>query len=269
MTTFNRSRDTARCLASLNTAAQEAGVDWRAIIVDASTNDSTKQATAHHPNCTVQSVHSDTYWATGMQIALESIRTLEAVPGTVVLWLNDDVTLEPSSLSRIIAKIDSEPPGTIVCGAVIDGAGRRTYGGYHRGGALARLKYRPLDIADHDQECDLANGNVLAMTYVHPDSLRSFPRYYSHGFADFHYTLASSLSGVAVWQVAGTVGTCEQNSPAGTWRDTSLSRRTRLKLLRSPKGLPFREWSRFALTFGGAFGIIYVASPLVRILIGR
>lgn len=66
------------------------------------------------------------------------------------------------------------------------------------------------------------------------------------------------------------VGVCNKNSIKGTWADSSLSTRERIKKKESPKGAPCREWFHFMKkNFGLKEAVKYSVSPYVRIMLGK
>ena len=60
------------------------------------------------------------------------------------------------------------------------------------------------------------------------------------------------------------------NPVSGSWRDTDLSRRERLKKKESPKGLPRKEWWHYLKTnYSVGTAIVYSITPYLRIFIRR
>ena len=76
-----------------------------------------------------------------------------------------------------------------------------------------------------------------------------------------------AAGGVQVWVDAGTHGTCSDNPPQGTWRDTSLSLRTRWRDMMARKGLPWRSWLVFTRRHAGPLWPLHFVQPYAKVLV--
>ena len=92
---------------------------------------------------------------------------------------------------------------------------------------------------------------------------------YTHAMGDTDYGRSARRRGIKIYETSDPVGTCENNSVAGTWRDCSLKRLERFRKLNSMKGLPYREWWAFCRRNYGIMALRYYLSPTIRILLGR
>jgi GT2 family glycosyltransferase len=268
MATFNRPEATDEALDSLAVSSAAAGISVRVFVADASTDDLTARVIRRHfPDASVVPVDRNVYWAQGMRIAWEMARRYNEPE--FLLWLNDDVILQKNALSTLLKTADSLPSGGLVGGAMLADSRTISYGGYTRGPVYSRLHFRRLAISKDPQPCDALNGNLLLVSSEVDRTLGGFPLGFTHGMADFAYALKAKKRGVSVVMAPGSLGKCKPNSVGGTWRDITLGRRARLRLLNSAKGIPPAEWFRFCISFGGVAAPAYAVWPWVRVLLAR
>jgi GT2 family glycosyltransferase len=170
--------------------------------------------------------------------------------------LNDDVVLRPDALSSLLDRAEGRLD-RIVVGQVVDpDSGVPTYGGWR-----GRTRRRPFGYRltnDPEGPLEAMNGNVVLIGREAYATVGGLSRSFRHGFADFDYGLRAHALGVPLLLSRRPVGTCARNPSAGGWRDLSLPRRTRLRLMRAPTGMPPREWLVFAWRHGGVWGLRYV-----------
>ena len=265
MTTYNRCDITLRCLESLSVAIDRiASSSSRIILVDASSPDGTAATVrANYPSIEVVDASSNTYWASGMRQAWELAQENEY---DVLIWLNDDVVLGEDALETLCTVSECMKNRAIVVGAFRDpSSGTVTYGGSLRGPILRRLSMTPVAPSADPEPIDAANGNLVWIPVAIDKALGGFPSDYTHGMADNAFTLGARRSGIPVLLAPGTLGTCRRNSLSGTWQDKSLPSQRRFRLLRSAKGLPFREYWKFCLRYGGLTGPLYAVKPYVTL----
>ena len=131
LTCHNRRQLTLRCLSAL--FAQElppATTELHAVVVDDGSTDGTADAVlGAFGDARVIRTDGSLFWARGMQLAE---RTAVADRPDHLLWLNDDVVLDPDALERLLRTAGSRPEA-IVVGAVRDpDTGEVTYSGVNR-----------------------------------------------------------------------------------------------------------------------------------------
>ena len=122
---------------------------------------------------------------------------------------------------------------------------------------------------DTPQVCDTMNGNVVLIPRSVYSVVGNMDHRFTHGGGDTDYGLRARSAGCQVYLALGHVGACSVNPRAGTFRDETLSRRERLRLVASPKGLPVSEWAALCRRHGGPLWPALALSPYVRILAGR
>ncbi|MBU6216924.1 MAG: glycosyltransferase family 2 protein, partial [Acidobacteria bacterium] len=260
--THNRRDTTIRCLESLIAAA--GSVQLMVVHVDDASTDGTAEAVAELLPGVVQ-IHGngDLYWAGGMRLGLA--RAEEDDPD-YVLWLNDDVVLDPGAIDALLDLAPSAEDETIAVGALRDpDSDELTYAPVRHVHTWRGRGFEAIPPGSTDRP-DAMNGNLVLVPRRVRQLVGSLDPTYRHGIADYDYGLRATRMGIRIRSTGTTVGTCARNDDVGTWRDASLSRRRRLQLLNAPTGRPFREWARFQRRNGGNWPAATL-SPYLRTLL--
>jgi len=260
LTCFNRSRQTLECLRRV--ALQKlSGATLDCFLVDDGSNDGTAAAVAREfPEVRILHGDGSLYWCGGMRLAW---RTAAAGDPDYYLLLNDDTHLYPDALAELLAVAGSPDQEIIAVGAICDpvtGAG--TYGGRRRKTGLVRA-------AGKAEPCDTFNGNCVLVSRAVYAKRGVLHDRYTHAMGDFDYGFQATKHGIRVIQSPNYLGTCADNTPAGTWRDRRLTRTQRWKLLGSPKCHPFFEWLEYNRRNSGMKWPLATISPWIRVLLGR
>lgn len=204
------------------------------------------------------------YWAGGMRKAMKYLRDKE-VSADYVLLINDDVEFVDGALNYMLKEIKKHSKSCIV-GATRDDNGKTTYGGIRYD--MKRVKDTGIDVNDSNLKCDVANMNAFLIPYDAFKKAGVFDKHYKHAMADYDYSFELRRQGYHIFMTGKYVGVCPQNSRRGTWQDTRLSRRERVKLKESPKGLPAKEWFYYLKkNFGIRQAIWHSITPYIRIAI--
>ena len=271
LTCHNRREQTLVCLESLRGNAIP-GVTVDVHLVDDASNDGTAEAVAAaYPEVEISRGSGDLFWGGGMRLAFT--RAVPARPDHV-LWLNDDVVLDPDALERLLTTYATlcagRKPLSVVVGSTRDPqTGATTYGGVRRTSRLRRMAFALVAPTDTPQACDTMNGNVVLIPRSVYSVVGNMDERFTHGGGDTDYGLRARSAGCQVYLAPGHVGICSVNPRAGTFRDETLSRRERLRLVASPKGLPVSEWAALCRRHGGPLWPALALSPYVRIMAGR
>ena len=249
LTCHNRKERTLVCLESLFGQVSNGTFDARAFVVDAGSTDGTAAAVrARFPGVRLIVRDGSLYWCGGMRAAFaEAIKE----DYDYYLWLNDDMTLRPEAVAALLQTArdvrQRDGDGAIVVGSACDpDTGDRSYGGVVRTGRLRPLGFRPVQPTDRPQPCTTFNGNCVLVPREVALAVGNLSPEFTHAIADTDYGLRSRAMGFSSWVAPGYVGTCRRNTGAGRCFDPALPLRERLEVLRSPKGLPPREWRLFA-----------------------
>lgn len=261
LTCFNRRDQTLQCLRRLADQRLSSGYRLSVFLVDDGSNDGTSGAVkVEFPDARIIAGNGSLYWCGGMRLAWGI--AAEEDPEFYLL-ANDDTLLEPEAVSMLLSMARSAAARMIAVAAIQDGKeGRATYGGIRIGEGLVEPTGRP-------ERCDTFNGNaVLVPRAVHKE-LGILHHAYTHGMGDFDYGYQATKRGIEVLQSPGFLGSCDRNPMTGSWRDRRLGRIRRLKILCSPKGLPFREWLVFNRRNSGSKWLLRTLSPYVKVMLGR
>ncbi len=262
LTCHNRREQTLACLRGLRSqASAAAGLD--VVVLDAGSTDGTPEAIAEQfAEVILINGSEDLYWNGGMRLAFARALTEDY---DHYLWVNDDTHLDDGALEvlldtqHVLAKRGLQPAITV--GSIRDPrTGELTYGGVSRPDPMRPLRFSLVAPGDEPQACETMNGNCVLVPREVVERIGNLDPAYTHGIGDYDYGLRAQQVGCGVWIAPGTVGTCPRN-PAHAWRG---SPRQQIRGMRSPKGLPPKEWMTFARRWGGPAWPIYAASPYVR-----
>jgi GT2 family glycosyltransferase len=250
LASHNRREQTVACLRSYFGQIVGASVTLEAVLVDAGSNDGTATAAeARFAGVRVIRADASLYWAASMARAESEALALDP---DVLLWLNDDVVLEPDTVTRLL-RIAGDPRVTarIAVGRVYDPVtDEPSYGG------VRRVDWHPLRFAlvppaEEPVEADTFNGNVVLVTRAAAEAIGAIDGGFAHATADFDYGLRAHRLGIPILVGPGHAGVCRPNSDAGIWRDPTIGARARLRSLLGPKGLPPRSLARYLRRHGG------------------
>jgi GT2 family glycosyltransferase len=267
MTCHNRRETTLSCLAALYQQKNNFDVY---LVDDGSTDGTTDAVTQQYPQ--VQTIQGDgnLFWGGGMRLAFA-----EAMKNNYdyYLWLNDDTILESQTLSKLL-KIHNElvqenKANSIVVGSTQDLiSGKPTYGGAIKSKRWYSNKFEFLEPNQKLQECDTMYGNCVLIPHSVAAKVGNIDPAFIHSLGDLDYGLRARKLGCSIWVTPGYVGTCSQNSVAGSWVDLDLSVIERLKKVLQVKNFPIVPWTKFAQRHSGFWWFIYWFLPYIRAVIG-
>jgi GT2 family glycosyltransferase len=267
LTAHDRRDLTLACLRSYF-AQNVPGTELRAVVVDDGSSDGTAGAVSEaFPAAEVITGMGDLFWARGMATA--EAAAMRSDP-EYLLWLNDDVSLYPDALHRLLA-VAEIPRGrpALFAGAVCDPVtGVTTYGGMRRRD-WHPLRYSLVTPLDVPTNVDTVHGNVLLVPRETYQLVGGIDGGFAHSYADNDYGLRLRRAGGENVLIAGHVGTCAPNDIITANLDPSLPFSLRWRFLHSRKGRPLGSQVRFLRRHGGAFWPIFVLPPYVRLLAGR
>ena len=272
ITCFNRRDKTLDCLKRLS---QQIGVDDLKIeifLVDDGSSDGTSEAVERDfPNVHLLKGDGSLYWNGGMRLAFATAMQFDF---DGYIWLNDDTLLFPDAIQRLIAayrQCESEDGPAIVVGSLQDAvSGKHTYGGlaWHTSGLYLNL--RPvLAISDRILPCNTLHANFSFVASAVAKRIGNFEPGFTHYLGDWDYGLRATKQGVPVRIAPGYYGTCSIDQVTASWQDPELSLAQRWKTIRSPKGLPLREWFLYTRRHFGWRWPFYAISPYLKLFMGR
>lgn len=242
LTVFNRREKTLACLTRLKRQQLPSGVSTEVFLTDDNSVDGTAETVQfYYPEVNVFKGSGSLFWAGGMRNSW-----VAALQGEYdyYLLLNDDTMLNLNAIARLLdtAKRNDEH-GAICLGATCDDTGKVTYGGRSLVSRLS-VKSRMVFSETSDSECDFGNANIMLVPDKVVAKLGILSPMYTHGIADYDYTLRAKKSGFRVLVCAGFLGFCS-NDHGKNWMSENVALKARIKFLMSPKGLAYSEYLYF------------------------
>ncbi|MGN1215929.1 MAG: glycosyltransferase family 2 protein [Candidatus Cryptobacteroides sp.] len=243
MTVFNRKAKTLACLGDLYSMTRPEGTEMDVYLVDGGSSDGTVETVRKNfPEVRIE-VCEGLFWAGGMRRAWNN-----AGPAySHYLLVNDDTRIYPQALS-ILSAAEQAVPGGIYLGATVDPrTGKCSYGGR----ILLRSGHEKSRLLIPDgtlQKADLGNANIMLVSRGAFGKLGNLSGAYTHGIADYDYTMAAAGAGLPVILAGEYCGECidDHGKP---WKSQVTSLRQRIAYLYSPKGLAFREYMHYVRRF--------------------
>ena len=263
---FNRMQMTKRCLQQLLEQAKELTENRFEIFAwdDASTDGTVEMIRQEFPSIRLFQGDGGLYWCKSMHHAMR-----EAVRENFDLYLmvNDDVDFADNALAVMLdAYNDIHTPCGIVGTTIKVSANEMSYGGRNEDGQL-------IEPCDKLQTCTWANWNCFLVDKKVVDKVGLIDGKYQHSWGDFDYSFRMKKAGFKIYVAPHFIGKCELNQKKGSFRDNSVERRKRIKMLLAPKGQPFYSYMRYHIkVYGkrGFFKYLYGYTSIVGyILMGK
>lgn len=260
LTCFNRREKTLQCLRKLAAQVLPEDVSLEVFLVDDGSKDNTsEEVRKEFPNVKIESGDGSLYWCGGMRMAWKAAA---AGDPDFYLMANDDTLLDDHAVSELLEIASAADARVIAVAAIRDSErGLATYGGIRGRKGLIPPSGRA-------EPCDTFNGNAVLVPRAVFREAGMLHDAYTHGMGDFDYGYQAGRRGIQILQSPDFLGTCPRNPMEGSWRDRSLGRMARLRILASPKGLPFREWLVFNRRNSGWMWPVKTLSPYIRVLLG-
>lgn len=241
ITVFNRKEKTLNCIANIGRLRGIENFNLEIFIVDGGSKDGTVEAVRQYNPQVHIKVCPGLFWAGGMRQAWSD--AIAYNPGfDYFLLLNDDTNILPSCLESLLHAEEVRPNGIYVGSTRDSQSGKLTYGGIDFDG-----KWIVPDGKNY-RECYQGNANIMMVTKSAYQKLGGLCTYYTHGIADYDYTMRAAREGVPCLVPPDYCGECENDHKA-TWAKPSDSLSKRIQYLYSPKGLAFKEYTIFMKQF--------------------
>lgn len=246
LTTFNRKNKTITCLENLGRQSLPENITLEVFITDDASSDGTPEAIVEHfPRVHLYQGSGALYWAGGMRNSWR--KALQIKPGFYLL-LNDDTVLYDNAIEVLLqysTKILGSAAAPAICiGSTVNAeTGLISYGGRKlrsRVRPVSEMVYSTTDFLD----CDLGNANIMLVPAEIVEKIGILSEGYTHGIADYDYTLKAKKAGFRVLVAPGYLGTCEDDH-GKNWKSQQVKLSERIKYLMSPKGLAYKEYLRF------------------------
>ena len=246
ITTFNRKEKTLACLQRLSEQKLSADVHLNVYLTDDGSKDGTAEAAAAaFRNIHIFHGNGSLFWAGGMRKSWSEAR--KDNPDFYFL-LNDDTVLFENTIESLL-DINKEASAAfnkpaIVVGSTQNSKGKTSYGGRKLASAKKINSGVLIENNTTYAECDLGNANIMLVPRDVVNSIGILSDKYTHGIADFDYTLTAKEKGFPVVVAPGILGLCEDDH-GNNWKSANTTLRQRIDYLYSPKGLAYKEYLYF------------------------
>ncbi|WP_345101201.1 glycosyltransferase family 2 protein [Mucilaginibacter panaciglaebae] len=242
---YNRIKTTSRFLKSIVNQDMPDGYTMDIYLLDDNSPDGTAAyVQSHFPTVKVENGSGSLFWAGGMRTLWK--RVMEKDEYDFYLLLNDDVVLKEGAIKNLVsAHALSNHDGNIIMGTVLDSSAQYiTYGGWKLTNKITgnAVFLRP----DNEKllACEIGNANIMLVDKATVKKIGILSEHYTHGIADYDYTLTGVKNGVKAWVAPGYYGNCD-NDHMMTWLPHGTPLKKRVEYLYSPKGLGYKQFLRY------------------------
>ena len=248
ITCHNRKAKTLACLASLFEAKLPSGYELDVFLMDDGCTDGTGNTVKRlYPQISILKGNGYLFWAGGMRLAWET--AMEKQSYDVYLLINDDVRLFADFMDNLIAterySLTKSGKKGIYSGATIDEeTNKTTYGGARIKTNHFVMRSQLLNPTQSPQACEITNANILWISRDVVDRIGIFDAYYTHGIADYDYSLRAVKKNIPVYLAPNICGICADDH-GKNWKSCQVSLPKRIAYLKSPKGLAYNEYMHY------------------------
>ncbi len=245
LTCHNRKTKTIACLVSLFQADIPPDYQLDIFLTDDGSTDGTGDAVDElFPQVQVIRGDGNLFWAGGMRLAWE--KAMEEKRYDAYLLLNDDVELYPDFFLNLLEaeaySLNKNGKSGIYSGATVEKTNdKTTYGGSRISNYLLVVRMNMLTPENLPQECEITNANVLWVSKEVVDEIGIFDDAFTHGIADYDYSLVATEKKIPVLLAPRVCGICVDDHRKN-WRSGQYPLKERIAYLKSPKGLAYREY---------------------------
>lgn len=248
LTCYNRKDKTVSCLKSLFSAQIPLGYNFEVFLVDDGSSDGTANEVERiFPEVNIIKGNGNLFWNGGMRLAWET--AIKARDFDFYLLLNDDTILYPKALNLLIEahnfSVKKYKKEGIYVGSTIDPISREfTYGGHK---LLSKFSFKSIPVIPQDGHfhyCDFANGNILMISASVVQYIGILSEKFTHSISDYDYSLKAKKKGIPLLVCPEYCGTCIDDH-GKNWLSNDFSLAERIKYLKSPKYLAYKEYLFF------------------------
>ncbi len=239
VTCFNRRQKTLDCLRSLYAQQDLQPFQLKIFLTDDGSSDGTAEAVRQHfPEVHVLIGDGNLFWAGGMRFTWRCALQSGA---DYYLLINDDTHLYPHAIATLLQHRHQSKNVSIAIGSTVDvDSGKTSYGG-NRLTSNTKWKSKRIEATGLWQPCDFANANILFVPAAVVSAIGILSESFTHGLADFDYTLKAKKAGIELWVAPGFLGACKDDH-GQNWKSNNVQLKQRMEYLMSPTGLAYKEY---------------------------
>ncbi|MEO8885723.1 MAG: glycosyltransferase [Mucilaginibacter sp.] len=239
---FNRLKKTSAFLSSL--LSQQVPDNYLLdvyLLDDKSTDGTADYVRKNFSTVTVVYGTGSLFWAGSMRTLWDHAKA--AASYDLFLLLNDDVELFDDAIVNLIAAYNKRPQSPAVIIGTVRGftEDEITYGGRKLTSRTTGDSKLVTPDKTELKECELGNANIMLVDKGTVDKIGVLSAQFTHGGADYDYTMRAVEAGIKVYVAPGFYGYCE-NDHGLPWLSSEHSLKERIKYLYSPKGLAYKEY---------------------------
>lgn len=269
ITCYNRLEKTLDCLDLLFKCKIPDDIFLSVYLVDdASTDGTCESVRINFPMVNIIKTNGNLFWNRGMYLAFNKASEFDF---DAYLWLNDDTSLYPDAISKLIDANDELfsrfSKYSILVGSTVGDNGFLSYGGSVSVSKLTPFKYKKVWSPDELVECEVMNGNCVLIPREIANKVGNLDYSFEHAMGDTDYALRARKLGFKVYVAPGYVGKCSVNAMKNTYVDRDLSLRDRWRHIKSRKGLPLKSWYIFTRRHGGVMWFLYFIWPYLKLIV--
>ncbi len=247
LTTFNRKQKTLACLQNLYKQQLPEDVQLKVFLTDDNSADETADAVKiAFPEVVIYHGNGSLFWAGGMRNTWQKALSAGA---DFYLLLNDDTLLTNNAIAALLrcsnyVKSKGAKPAICVGSTADDETGEISYGGRK---LYDKNSWGEDSFVFSETEyvnCDVANANILLVPAEVVKDLGILSTAFTHGLADYDYTLKVKKAGYGLVVAPGFLGTCIDDH-GNNWKSANTTLKERIAYLKSPKGLAYHEYLGF------------------------
>lgn len=247
LTVYNRKDKTIRCLSSLFKQQGTSSVRIKVYLVDDGCTDGTfEEVSRLFPEVKILKGTGSLYWAGGMRYAWN-----EALHGKYdgYLLINDDTYLYPKCIELLLETdshaIDTYGKHGIYIGSTKSSISNElTYGGSKLLSSFSDRSKRLEPDKVRFMECELGNANIMYVCSDVVTKIGILSKDYTHGIADYDYTLMAIKRKIPVIIARDFCGECD-NDHGRNWKSSDYKLSERIAYMKSPLGLAYNEYLHY------------------------
>lgn len=248
LTSHNRKENTLNCLKSIYSQLNTVNNNYSVfLVIDGSTDGTLEAVNNSFPQIKTIKGDGSLFWAGGMRFCFEFVSN-SGLKFDFFLLLNDDTILFNNALDQLYTDhLNLSADNSILIGST-EGKNPRIQK-FTYGGRLLLNKYNsnasiviPNDT--HPQLCHLGNANIMLIPSKTISKIGFLSSKFTHGIADFEYTLRAKKNGINSYIASTYLGICHiGNNQVKAWKSSKKSSlKERIDYLYSPKGLAYKEY---------------------------